>query len=396
MSETQSRPKSWAILGRNLRIITGLILLAYVTTHLLNLSLGLHSVALIDQARPFLSGVWTGLIGSIVLLVALVVHFVLALSAIYRRETFRMPAYDMVQLLAGIAVIPLLAPHVLGILATKEILNDASYDVILRVFWLHNPTDGLRQVILIGVVWIHGCVGLFTWLRTKIWAGRLLPWLYPLAVAIPVLALLGYVEGGRQVIFEAHQQQIAAANAAPEEAYSQPETSTTEPEALAPATPARTPAEIIKLSKQLTAWIVNTAVAMLALTLLARYVRIMRWRKTMVEVQYADGQFFIVKSGPTLLDISRMNDMPHANICRGRGRCGTCRVRVLASDSSLPPATALEQATLDRIGEGDDIRLACQLRPVTGRLEVERLVPPDYSLHDTHAPDSETDAVEAT
>ena len=32
--------------------------------------------------------------------------------------------------------------------------------------------------------------------------------------------------------------------------------------------------------------------------------------------------------GLSILEFSRLNDVPHANVCSGRGRCGTCRVHV--------------------------------------------------------------------
>ena len=32
--------------------------------------------------------------------------------------------------------------------------------------------------------------------------------------------------------------------------------------------------------------------------------------------------------GLSVLEISRLNDVPHAHVCSGRGRCGTCRVRI--------------------------------------------------------------------
>ncbi len=384
MSADKTSRANTAVIGRSLRIITGLILLAYVTSHLVNMMLGLHSVAWVEQARPYLSGVWTGGVGSPVLMLAIVIHFLLALISIYWRETMNMPAYDMVQLLAGAAITPLLVPHVLGIMATDAIYGDASYDLILRVFWLWQPEEGLRQVLLVGALWIHGCIGLFTWMRTLRSAGRALKWLYPLAVAIPVLALLGFVEAGRQVIIQEQQGVTAVASGSVYE-------STDTQEVFVPAQP---PEEIIKSHKQISRQIIIGAATLMALTLLARYFRIARRRKYMVEVHYASGPVFTANSGPTLLDISRMNDLPHANICRGRGRCGTCSVRVLSSDNPLPEPSALEQATLDRIGADDDVRLACQLHPGAGRMRVERLLSPDFSPHEKREPVPAAEAVQ--
>ncbi|MCP5075989.1 MAG: hypothetical protein GY947_22190, partial [Rhodobacteraceae bacterium] len=302
MTATSTNRTNWALIGRKLRVITGLILLAYVTSHLLNLVLGLHSVAWIELTSPYLSGMWTNSVGSKVLLLALLIHFGLALHSVYLRETLQMPNYDRVQLIMGMLVIPLLAPHVFGIIATKDIFGEATYDVILRVFWIHNPLEGLRQVLMLGAVWIHGCIGLFTWMRTVKNPEFYAKWLYPLAVLIPVLALLGYVEGGRQVLAE---------NLRPKTETSAPAggayTSTPAKEKFVPARPR---AEIIKTSKQAGKTVMLSALALMVLTMIARYIRIARNKGHMVEVVYSSGPRIEAETGPTLLDITRLNYMP--------------------------------------------------------------------------------------
>jgi adenylate cyclase len=379
---------------RSARIVTGLILLSFVTTHLVNLILGMHSIALVEQARPYLTGLWTGPIGSVFLEFTLTIHFLLAMEAIYKRKTLRMSANDMVQFLAGLAIIPLLVPHVIGIGATREIMSDSSYDVILKFFWQQDPIAGLRQVLLLGIIWVHGCLGLFMWLRSKTWALRSLPWLYPLAVAIPVFALLGYVEAGREVLIAAKaareaQAQVQAAEA-PTTAQNNvvsgldpvgvdtPADETTE-QHQAPAAPL-TPTQIVARSKLETSWVIRGAIALVVLVLLLRAIRVLRRRKAHIEVTYLNGPKLESKTGPSLLDIARLNDLPHAHICNGRGRCGTCRVRILEGAEYLPEPLQLEQDTLERLGCGPDVRLACQLHPVGGELKVERLLPPDYVL----------------
>ncbi len=393
MTITARKRRPFAVALRNARIVTGLILLSFVTTHLLNLILGLHSISLIDHARPFLSGLWTGAIGSVFLEVTLTIHFLLAMEAIYNRKTLRMSANDMVQFLAGLAIIPLLVPHVIGIGATRQIMSDASYAVILKFFWQQDPIAGLRQVLLLGIIWVHGCLGLFMWLRSKTWAIRTLPWLYPLAVAIPVLALLGYVGAGRELLIAAKiakdaqaQVQVASPTGTENNAASGvdpvgPDTADAEAneQHLDPALPL-TPTQIVARSKLETSWVIRGAIGLAVLVLLLRAVRVLRRRKARIEVQYLNGPKLQSKTGPSLLDIARLNDLPHAHICNGRGRCGTCRVRVLEGADNLPEAMQLEQDTLERLGCGPDVRLACQLHPIGGAVTVERLLPADYVL----------------
>jgi adenylate cyclase len=81
----------------------------------------------------------------------------------------------------------------------------------------------------------------------------------------------------------------------------------------------------------------------------------------------------IVPVGLSVLEVSRYGRIPHASVCGGRGRCSTCRVRVLAARPQPPPGDA-ESRVLRRLGVPDDVRLACQLRPIAD-LTVTPLLP---------------------
>ena len=113
----------------------------------------------------------------------------------------------------------------------------------------------------------------------------------------------------------------------------------------------------------------------LAAVLLGRYLRLRKSRSTL-RVTYADGTKLAVVSGLTLLEISRMNNIPHASLCGGKGRCGTCRVRIHEGMDLLPEAAEIEQKTLDRVKADSDTRLACQVIPQSGAIKIERLLPP--------------------
>jgi len=94
-----------------------------------------------------------------------------------------------------------------------------------------------------------------------------------------------------------------------------------------------------------------------------------------IEISYLGGAMVRVGPGTSVLEASRMNGIAHYSICGGNGRCSTCRVRVLSSDTPLQPPNSVEQATLARIHAERDVRLACQLRP-EGALIVARLLEP--------------------
>jgi adenylate cyclase len=123
---------------------------------------------------------------------------------------------------------------------------------------------------------------------------------------------------------------------------------------------------------------------LVGLTLIARAIRL-RHDRAKLRIAWAGGPEFTVDAGPSVLQIAQMHHVPHAHLCRGRGRCGTCRVRVLASEFPLPPRNDVERQTLGRLGADDEVRLACQLVPHGGWLEVERLVQPDIRPADLRA-----------
>ena len=83
---------------------------------------------------------------------------------------------------------------------------------------------------------------------------------------------------------------------------------------------------------------------LIAAVLLARLVR--HWHERSagkIQIRYLDGTVVPIEPGMTVLDGSRLANIPHASVCGGRGRCSTCRVR---------PGTGAKSATrsLDAIG----------------------------------------------
>jgi adenylate cyclase len=366
---------------RHLRITTGLVLFIYVAFHLVNISLGLYSVGLMDAARPYFQGFWTSIPGVTLLALAFTTHAALGLYALFWRNTFRMARLDAIQLLTSLCIIPLLAPHVVGtIIATDLFGYNPTFRSVLSLFWIDVPTEGLRQVFTLVFVWVHGVIGLFTWMRVQRWWTRVSAILYPLAVVIPVFALLGFVQAGKELTPQAPAiaEESAAgsagdamnngpAAAALDESTEIASSTTLKGEALQEA--------VTTLShiKWRTIWIFA---ALVGLTLVARAVRL-KHDRARLRIAWVDGPEFTVDAGPSVLQIAQIQGVPHAHLCRGRGRCGTCRVRIAAAEFPLPPRNDVERQTLGRIGAGDEVRLACQLVPHGGWLQVERLVPPD-------------------
>ena len=359
---------------RNLRMLTGSCLYLLVTSHLLNMAFGLFSVEATDAASAYLTAPWTFPPLSLLVMLSFLVHTVLGLHALYHRSTLRMSGYDGAQLVFGLLIVPLLASHVIGIYAVKNFFQfEPTYRFILTYFWLDNPLEGLRQVLVVIVIWIHGSIGIFSWIRLKSWWDRLAWMIYPLFVAVPVLALLGFVDAGNEVISD-------AAIVAEEPAAPPVELTEAEQEAAA-----EQQAEVLAnlaLANRIF-WITMYIYgAMVIAAFVLRWLRLRARRHGLVVIDYLRGPTIEAETGASLLELSRISDLPHANLCRGRGRCGTCRVRILETQADLNEPTQVERQTLARLNAPDDVRLACQLQPQAGRLTVERLVAPDISPKD--------------
>ncbi|MBT5570085.1 MAG: 2Fe-2S iron-sulfur cluster binding domain-containing protein [Alphaproteobacteria bacterium] len=360
--------KKWGIpvTKRRLRLGSGLILFAFVVTHLANHALGLISLEAMEAGREYFLMLWRNPVGTALFVGSLMVHAAFALHAVYSRRRLRMSIGEALQLILGFAAPILLVSHVLGTRAAMQIYGtEDTYAYVLLALWVDNPMGGLKQSAATVIVWVHACIGLYYWLRLKPWFMRILPWLYGMALLIPVLGLLGFVFAGGAVGRLAAQDpgfrlDLAIDNNAPEAAQ-------------------------IAYLYQLESWIFMGMGAAIALTLLARALRLyLESREGVVRITYPEGRIVSVSPGMTILEASQLNEIPHAAVCGGRGRCSTCRVRVNGTIENLPEPDDSEQKVLRRVGAAPDVRLACQTRP-TEDLSVTPLLPPNASPRDGFA-----------
>jgi len=329
---------------RPVRLWCGLILFTFLLTHFSNHALGLVSLAAMEAGRIWFLALWRNPVGESALLLALLTHWLLGLWLIYRRRTLRMPAWEAVQILFGLAVPPLLAYHVTGNRIANAIFGtDDPYTRIVLSIWVQDPWTGLRQLTLFSVAWAHGCIGIHYWRRFRPGYGQYFPAILLAFVLVPVLAFLGITQAGREVSALAHDPGFVKRLGA---------------QVRAPSPAQRATLVELRDGISITVW------SLLGLTLAARLVRaqVARRRGT-IRVGYLDGREVRVPPGWTVLEASRSTGIPHASVCGGRARCSTCRIRV-SGDPALQPAPApLERRVLERIGAAPNVRLACQLRP---------------------------------
>src|SRR2546430_10940320 len=89
---------------RRLRLASGLVMFAYVTTHFVNHSLGLVSVQVMDRALEHIYQYWASLLGSVLLYGAFATHYSLALWALWLRRSLKMPFAEATQLILGFSI----------------------------------------------------------------------------------------------------------------------------------------------------------------------------------------------------------------------------------------------------------------------------------------------------
>jgi adenylate cyclase len=350
---------------RRVRLTTGLVLFTYLATHLANHALGLISLDAMEWGRQAFLLLWRNPVGTVALYSSLLVHFALALWAIYQRRHLRMPFWESLQLAMGLAIPPLLAIHFVGTRLTHEWFGvEDNYHLLVLTLWHASPWDGFKQSVLITMAWVHGCIGLHFWLRLRRSYARLAPYLLTGALLFPLLGLLGFSQAGHEVSNEIERDPDWISSVVRAARF-----------------PPRSQREIL--------YRINDAIivgffGLVAITLLARGGRYLRERGSRLTVKYPDGREIRVPRGFSILEASRFARVPHASICGGRGRCSTCRVRVLASAERLPPPSAAEQKVLARVGAPPNVRLACQLRPEAD-LSVIPLLPAGAEAADGYA-----------
>jgi adenylate cyclase len=350
---------------RRTRLITGLILLTYLTTHLLNHSLGLISLDAMEAGRAWFLALWRNPVGTTALYGSLLIHFGLALWAIYQRHHLRMPLWEALQLTLGLCIPPLLAVHFVGTRLTYEWYGvEDSYAKIVLTLWKLSPIHGVRQALLIVIAWIHGCIGFHFWLRLRPLYPRYAALFFIVALLLPVLALLGFAQAGREIDF------LIARDPGWVE----------QTKRTAHALGADEGQDLVSIYNGIIVgfWVCLGGV------LAARTIRQINQRRSRVRITYPEGREALVPRGFSVLEASRFAGFPHASVCGGRGRCSTCRIRVTHGLSILAPASAAEQRVLQRIGAPPNVRLACQLRP-PGNISVTPLLPANAQPSDGYA-----------
>jgi adenylate cyclase len=315
---------------------------------------------------------WRFLPVAIVFYTAALVHSGLGIWALYQRREFSWKAIEPLQLVLGLSIPALIIAHIVGVRLGQVLFDhEKLYPQELYAFWIARPYRiWLMSAVLI-IAWVHGCIGLYFWLRMKAFFKRAAPFLLAAAVLIPTLALLGFYQGGRSVVADSDDPDWRINN------LSRRQVGTTAQGAV-----------LDKIDDDL----LIGYLALVGLALLARGVRSLNERRAgMISLSYGNGRTVRVPKGLSVLDASLRYHVPHASVCGGRARCSTCRIRVIGDCSGLPQPSQREAFVLNRVGATDpSIRLACQLRPETDLSFFQLFLPQAISAN---SPGSQTQRI---
>src|ERR1700761_8634449 len=213
-SSEQIRKKLEGIGVRQVRLVCGVILFAYLVSHFLNHALGNISMNALAEGVYYHTLFWQFLPVAVVLYTAMLLHFALGVWAMYQRRQFSWKTIEPLQLVLGLSIPALVVAHVVGVrLAQTMFGHQKLYPQELYAFWIaYYPIKTIEMSTVLVVAWVHGCIGLHFWLRMKPFNKRLAPFLLAAAVLVPTLALLGFYRGAQMVMSDADDPEWRTAN----------------------------------------------------------------------------------------------------------------------------------------------------------------------------------------
>jgi adenylate cyclase len=343
-----------------------MVLFAYLISHFLNHALGNISLDAMADGVYYHTLFWQFRPVAIVFYTAALLHSGLGIWALYQRRQFSWAAMEPLQLALGLSIPLLVAVHVIGVRLGQSLFNQEKlYPQELYAFWVANPLRSLQISTVLVIAWVHGCIGLYFWLRMKTFFKRAAPFLLAAAVLVPTLALLGLYQAGRTVVAISRDAAWQANNLSQHQVG--------------------TPAQQDMLSDIVHHFITGYLV-LIGIVVLARGLRALNERRGgVINLSYGNGRTIRVPKGLSVLEASLRNNVPHASVCGGRARCSTCRIRIIGDCGGLPEPSQREAFVLARVGSNDpSIRLACQLRP-TADLSFFQLFIPSLAGANSHA-----------
>ena len=164
-----------------------------------------------EAGREWFVLIWRTPVGSVALMGSLIIHLLLAAWALYDRRSLRMSGGEAFQIVFGFSIPLLLALHFVGTRGTHQMFGtEDNYAYILLAQWKFSANGVYWQTAGLFAAWIHGCIGLYYWLRLRPWFRTVAPGLFAAAILLPVTAWLGYYIAGKEVLSLAENKEWLA------------------------------------------------------------------------------------------------------------------------------------------------------------------------------------------
>lgn len=344
-----ARTRDWQL---RIRLTAAAIQGTYAIAYMVYYALGLFSADLMESYLGFFSFMR---IVSWAFLAVLLTHIGLGLWKIYQRNTFRMPFWELSQILLGLSIPFFLFPHLVDTYGLHIFFGKSEnyVDDVLLTY----PALMWQFVAMNLAVGIHGQIGAHVVFRLRSWYPRA-RWILAILLSIlPVVSIAGYVRTGAEL----HHELVSGTLAADDQ-------------------PNKPTASEARFVLNVTYGIYSFFGGLYLIVFVGRAIRLrVRNQHRTASVRYADGTMVNIFPGTTILEASRIAGVPHASICGGRGRCTTCRVKVDGGMSELTPVAEREEKALLRIGASEGIRLACQAQCIGKEVNVTLLLPAGVS-----------------
>ncbi len=329
---------------RQVRLVSGMVLFAYLISHFLNHALGNVSMEALAGGVYLHTSFWQFLPVAILFYAACLVHTALGIWALYERRQFRWKAIEPLQLVLGLSVPMLVIAHIIGVRLGQTLYgHEKLYPQVLFLYWVCGAVPDLADA--------------------RGHDHRLGPRLHrPLFLAADegVLQTRRAVpaRGGRADSDARHAGFLSGRT----KGHRRRQRANGGRKTCRSARSAR--AEQQAVLDRITDYFLIGYFGLIGIALLARGARaINERRRGMINLSYGNGRTVRVPKGLSVLEASLRNNVPHASVCGGRARCSTCRIRIIGDHSDLPEPSQREAFVLGRVGTSDpSIRLACQLQ----------------------------------
>jgi adenylate cyclase len=184
---------------RRLRLLSGLVMFAYIAVHLVNHALGIISLELAESGLRIEMAFWRSAVPTLLLYGAAAMHFSLALWILYSRREWKLPWIEILRLVSGFSFPLLLIGHAVTTRLGGTLFGiQPSYAMIITNL-LMAGRQGMQSALL-APGWLHGCLGLWITLRQFHAMQKIKHLLIALIILVPSLAAMGFFRMATEVV----------------------------------------------------------------------------------------------------------------------------------------------------------------------------------------------------